>query len=78
MEKWVRSLPKTTALVIGIVSLFAVAALGVFVNENVGGFIALIVLCGVLGGGIGFSFLMLYKGITGKTPQENKESQTEK
>lgn len=73
MEKWVRGLSKTTALILGILGLVAVIAFYVFFSGFFSGLISLIVLGAVLGGGIGFSFPLIYKGIVGQTPQEKKE-----
>jgi len=75
MEKWVRGLSKATAMILGILSLVVVIGLYVFFSEFFSGYVLLIVLYAVLGGGIGFSFLLIYKGITGQTPQERKEIQ---
>lgn len=64
MEKWVRNLSQTTALIIAIVSLFFTAVFVIFVNNNIGngnGFLPAIIGCAVLGGCIGFSFLFLFK-----------------
>ena len=73
MEKWVRGLSKTTALIIGIAGVVGVIAIYIAASSLLNGFIGIILACALLGGGIGFSFLMLYKGITGYTPQERKE-----
>ena len=73
MEKWVRGLSKTTALIIGIAGVVAVIAIYIAASSLLHGFIELILACALLGGGIGFSFLMLFKGVTGYTPQERKE-----
>ena len=75
MEKWVRGLSKTTALIFGILGIFAVIALYFLFDGLSGGFIEVIIFCAILGGGIGFSFPLIYKGITGQTPLERKESQ---
>ncbi|MDQ3064574.1 MAG: hypothetical protein M3R14_17180 [Acidobacteriota bacterium] len=75
MEKWVRGLSKTTALILGILGIVAVIALYIFFGGFSGGIVSMIILGAVLGGGIGFSFPLIYKGITGQTPQERKEFQ---
>lgn len=75
MEKWVRGLSKTTALIIGIVSLAAVLVFGIILNNILSGLIPLLILCAVVGGGIGFAFPLVYKGITGQTPLEKKEAE---
>jgi len=78
MEKWVRGLSKTTALIIGILGIVAVIGLYFVFDALSGGFIQIVIFCAILGGGIGFSFPLIYKGITGQTPQERKESQQKK
>ena len=75
MEKWVRGLSKTTALILGILGIVAVIALYIFFGGFSGGIVSMIILGAVLGGSIGFSFPLIYKGITGQTPQERKEFQ---
>ncbi len=75
MEKWVRSLSKITALIFGILGLVAVIGLYFLFNSISGGLIEMIIFGAVLGGGIGFSFPLIYKGVTGQTPQERKELQ---
>ncbi len=75
MEKWVRGLSKTTALILGILGIVAVIGLYVFFGGFSGGIVSLIILGAVLGGGVGFSLPLIYKGITGQTPQERKEFQ---
>jgi len=75
MEKWVRSLSKMTALILGILGIVVVIGLYIFFGGLSGGFVSIVILCAVLGGGIGFSFPLIYKGITGQTPQERKELQ---
>jgi predicted RND superfamily exporter protein len=75
MEKWIRGLSKTTALILGsVTALIIVVAYWMF-GGFVGGLIPMIIMCTVLGGGVGFSAILLYKGITGYTPQEKKELQ---
>ncbi len=66
MEKWVRSLSKQTALIYGIAGVIVAILSFNVIGGLVGGLL--------IGGLLGFSVLMLYKGITGMTPQENKES----
>ncbi len=78
MEKWVRVLSKTTALIFGILGLVAVIGLYFLFDGLSGGFISIIIFCAILGGGIGFSFPLIYKVITGQTPQERKELQQKK
>lgn len=73
MEKWARSLSKTNALIFGLIGLIAAVALAVIANNFVGGVIGIVVLGAFLGGGIGFSLPLIYKGLTGLTPQEKKE-----
>ena len=73
MEKWIRSLSKTTALILGILSLVAVIGIYILFGGFSASLLTLIVLGGVLGGGVGFSLPLIYKGITGQTPQERKE-----
>ncbi len=73
MEKWVRSLSKTTALIFGIIGIFVVIGFYIFFGGFSGGSVSLIILGAVLGGGVGFSLPLIYKGITGQTPQERKE-----
>ena len=75
MEKWVRGLSKPTALIIGILGIVAVIALYFVFDGLSGGLLEIMLFCAVLGGGIGFSFPLIYKGITGQTPLEKKESQ---
>ena len=75
MEKWLRSLSKTTALILGIVVAGAIVAFYVVLGSSFNGFLSIIVLCALLGGGIGFCVPLLFKGVTGQTPQERKESQ---
>ena len=75
MQKWVRGLSKTTALILGILGIVAVIALYIFFGGFSGGIVSMIILGAILGGGIGFSFPLIYKGITGQTPQERKEFQ---
>ena len=75
MQKWVRGLSKTTTLILGILGIVAVIALYIFFGGFSGGIVSMIILGAVLGGGIGFSFPLIYKGITGQTPQERKEFQ---
>ncbi|MGI8670190.1 MAG: hypothetical protein ACR2J3_10160 [Aridibacter sp.] len=73
-----RNPSKTTALIIGVVGMIAVIAIFIFTwNSNLGGigFLPIIILCGLLGGGVGFSLPLIIKGITGKTPLERKELQ---
>ena len=74
MEKWMRGLSKTTALIIGFGSLFALAIFSVIFLSSFSGLIPLIIFGGILGGGVGFSLPMIMKGITGQTPQEKKEA----
>jgi len=80
MEKWVRSLSKTTALLIGVVSLAILLTVFIYFTNNMSGFglIPIAIFCGILGGGVGFTFIFFFKGITGQTPQERKESQQKK
>ncbi len=73
MEKWVRGLSKTTALIIGIAGVVGIIVIYIAASSFLNGFISLILACALLGGGVGFSFLMLFKGITGHTTQERKE-----
>lgn len=73
MEKWVRGLSKTNALIIGIAGIVGIIAIYAAASNFLNGFISLILACALLGGGVGFSVLMLFKGITGYTPQERKE-----
>lgn len=70
-----RGLSKSTALILGIVTAAVLLVFGVVFNNMVSGFIPIVILCAVLGGGIGFAFPLIFKGITGKTPQERKEFQ---
>lgn len=74
MEKWARSLSKSTALILGIVSSAATLILAVIIYSSVDGLIPIILCCALLGGGIGFAVPLLMKGITGQTPQERKEA----
>ncbi len=73
MEKWVRGLSKTTALIMGIAGVVAVIVFYFAASNLLHGFIELILACALLGGIVGFSILMLFKGITGYTPQQRKE-----
>lgn len=75
MEKWVRSLSKTTALIIGIGALAIIVGFYIFFGGFFNGLIPMILLGAIIGGGIGFSFTFLFKGITGETPQQKKERQ---
>jgi hypothetical protein len=75
MEKWLRSLSKTTALILGSVAAVIIVAAYWTFGDFVGGLIPMIIMCTVLGGGVGLSAILLYKGITGYTPQEKKELQ---
>jgi hypothetical protein len=74
MEKWVRGLSQTTALILGIVSSIVVLAAAIFVYSTVSGLIPLILMGGILGGGVGFALPLVFKGITGRTPQERNEA----
>lgn len=74
MEKWVRGLSKTTALIIGIFSVAILVGFYILFGGFFNGLIPMIVLGAIIGGGIGFSFLFLFKAVTGQTPQERKES----
>ena len=75
MEKWIRGLSKMTALIFGILGIVAVIALYFLFDSLSGGLIEMIIFGAILGGGIGFSFPLIYKGVTGQTPQERKELQ---
>lgn len=75
MEKWARNLSKSTALIIGIVSLIVVGVIVLVIYQNVSGFLPIIILGALMGGGIGFAFPLIIKGITGQTPLEKKEAQ---
>ena len=77
MEKWARGLSKTVALIIGVLGVLVLIAFYFAASNFLSGFLGIILVCALLGGGIGFTFPLLYKGITGYTPQEKKElSQT--
>lgn len=70
-----RGLSKSTAMIIGVLTSAGLVIFGVIFSSLFGGLIPIIILCGVLGGGIGFALPLIFKGITGKTPQERKELQ---
>jgi hypothetical protein len=73
MEKWARSLSKATALIIGSISLLAIVVIVLAIYNSISGLIPIIILCTLIGAGVGFSVPLIYKGITGYTPQERKE-----
>ncbi len=72
-----RGLSKTTALII-VIGVIGVIVIYAAASSLLNGFISIILACALVGGGVGFSFLMLYKGITGYTPQERKETRSKK
>ncbi|CAN5593954.1 hypothetical protein BH18ACI1_BH18ACI1_00170 [soil metagenome] len=80
MEKLIRSLSESTALLLGVIILvalllFAILFSNTFISDYFGGFIPIIILTAVLVGSIGFAVPLIFKGIIGKTPQEKRESQ---
>jgi len=60
-------------LIFGILGIVAVIGFYVFFSGFFNGIIPLIIFGAILGGVVGFSFPLIYKGITGQTPQERKE-----
>lgn len=75
MEKWMRGLSDTTALIMGLAAAAAALVFVVIFSLTFSGVIPMIILGGVVGGSIGFALPLLVKGFTGKTPQERKELQ---
>lgn len=61
-----RSLSKSNALLFGVLGLVLVVFSFLFLGGILGG--------AIMGASIGFSAIMLFKGITGMTPQERKEA----
>jgi len=66
MEKWMRGLSKSTALLIGALGLVLIVFSFLFLDGILGG--------AILGVSVAITVMMFFKGITGMTPQERKES----
>lgn len=77
MERWARGLSKTNALIFGAVGLIVTFFVAGLFYSSAGGILGMMLLCGFIGAGIGFSLPLLFKAITGQTPQERKESKSE-
>ena len=74
MEQWVRNLSKKNALTIGSGSLLiGMIIWGVIYIGLEGSLLSTIIVSALLGGIVGFSHGLIYKGVTGFTPQERRE-----
>ena len=74
MENWARSLSQKAALTIGnFTLLIGIVCCSVLHINMSGGMIFTIILGALLGATVGFSYSLIYKGITGYTPQEKRE-----
>ncbi len=74
MENWARSLSKTNALIFGAIGLLITIFIAGFLYNSASGILGMMLFGGLMGAGIGFSLPLLFKGITGQTPKERKDS----